>query len=138
MGGVEQPVLIRGDVPQGDALAGRLEALDGDDLEELLLALEAMEYASISPADEIEVLDGRYGTYALGLGEVPLVLLCTFDRDRAEWTLLDLVACGSVNPDGVAKAARRAGGDVVAPDQIAERAYQAACQAHGLANPTRY
>ena len=83
--------------------------------QEFLLMVELMERDEVPPRESLEVLAGRYETYALRLGVTHHHLLCDLDTREGRWTLLGI---------------NRGPG-------LRNEAYRAACEVHRLVNPSR-
>ncbi|WP_200341093.1 hypothetical protein [Rhodovibrio sodomensis] len=130
------PINVRSDQPHGDRLERQLVGLRGERRTQFLHTLQRMNDNRIPAADCAEVLNARYETYPINLGDGGLVLLADLNSANGGWTLLDIVMVGT--PDNVTlKQGRSLAIPEVAPADVPVRLYDACCTAHGLTAPAR-
>ncbi len=108
-------VRLRTDAPRADEVWAKIAGGDRS-LQVEFLQMEMLMEADLVAAEEcLEVLDGRFETYALRLGAARQYLLCDLDTRARQWTILEL-SSGS---------------------NLLAEAYREACAAHGLLSPSR-
>lgn len=129
------PADYRPDEPRGTELYDQVECLDRDLEQEFWFAVGRMEQDKILKIDGNEVLNGRFQTYAIPLGNHGVLLLADFDTGAGQWHLLALVVLPGAQPDRIDPSCSDF--PTVDPYDVGDRLYQECCAAHGLANPHR-
>lgn len=130
------PINVRSDQPYGDRVARQLVGLQGTRRTQFLHTLKRMNDNEIPTLDCNEVLNARYETYPLKLGDGGMVLLVDLDSLSGGWTLLDILGVGTADT-ATLRQCRNLGITELTAAAVPTRLYEACCAAHALTAPAR-